>query len=218
MTISRNIKYWFSVFLLLLVVTEVRAQKAVVNRYDFPVINCIDVKLPVTLSWVDFDYPPEVVPPMAEEEIKKIIIDFFLESNGGDSADMSKAKDGYFGTLRMPFNNLVLFVVVLKTPLSYSHCKLFLYDSVQKAVSKSAIDYNTWAMYSIEDNSMKRADLFKSFHLDSDDIILVEKKQSSMLLLKRLKHNGTYNELEEITYRANGLSLDTVSAKSKILD
>jgi hypothetical protein len=214
-SVRKALSYVFAILLLLTAATVI-AQKPFPSHIAMPPINCLDVKLPVTFSWVNYDYPSADVPPIVAEKVKSIVIDFYFE-NGGDSEEISKAKDGYFNTFRMPFSNLQLFVVILKTPLSYSHCKLFLYDSAKNNVSKNAVDYNTWAMYNIEENSMKRSDLFKELHVESDDMVMLQKKPVN-LLVRRLKHNGTDNELEETTYRANGLSLDTVSFKSKILE
>ena len=214
MAFIRKILFLFSIIIILIGSLSVQAQP-LTHRVEMPPINCLNEKLPITFSWVNYDEPSEEIPAVAVERIQRIIIDFYFE-NGGDSEEVSKAKDSYFTTLRMPLNNLQLFVVILKTPMLYSHCKLFLYDSASNKVSKTAIDYNTWAMYSIEENGIKRSELLKAMHLDSDDLILTQKKQAN-LLVKRLKHIGTDNELEEITYHPNGLSLDTVSFKSKIL-
>ena len=200
--------------ILFLFTTNVKAQKPGAHQIDMPAINIVDTKLPITFSWVNFDELGDDAPDIVIRKVQKIISDFYLESNGGDSTEIFKAKDYYFNTLRVPYNSLELFIVILKTPLSYAHCKLFLYDSVSNTVSKKVVDYNTWSMYSIDDNTMKRSDLFKALHLDSDDIMLAKKNKSN-LLLKRIKPNGTFSEIEEITYHANGVSLDTVSFKSK---
>ncbi len=215
MAFVRKILFPLSAILLLFMATSVHAQ----GRYRayMPEINCIDAKLPLTFSWIDYEEPGKDVPDVVTKKIQNIIIDFCLESNAGDSEQITKAKDAYFNTLRLPYGNLQLFVVILKTPLQYTHCKLFLYDTAANAVSKNTVDYNTWAMYAIDDNTLQRSILYKSFHLDKDDIGIVNKKQSN-LLLRRLKHNNTLNEFEEITYRTNGLSLDTVSVKSKVLE
>ncbi len=214
MDIVKKALLYVPFILLFFITTIVKAQKPLANKADMPAINIVDTKLPLTFSWVNFDEPGDDAPAVVLGKIQKIITDFYLESDGGDSAEIFKARDCYFNTLRMPYGNLQLFVVILKTPLSYTHCKLFLYDTATNAVSKKVVDYNTWAMYGIDDNSMKRSELFKAMQLNSDDITLVKKKQSN-LLIKRLKHNGTFNELEEITYNAKGVELDTVSFKSK---
>ena len=213
MLLARKVLSCVLVTVFLFTSIVVKAQKTFAYPDNLPEINCIDAKLPLTFSWINYEDPTEDVPPIVENKVHKIIVDFYLESTGGDSAGIAKAKDCYFNTLRIPFNGHQLFIVILKTPLSYSHCKLFLYDSASNSVSKTTVDYNTWSMYSIDENIMKRSELFKQFHLNSDDILL--KKQS--LLLKRLKHNGDSSELEETIYRPNGLSLDTVSSKSEIL-
>jgi len=210
-------KIFLSVCIVLFFTTStVHAQKPA-HRIDMPSIGCLNATLPITFSWIEFDYPQQDVPVKVREKIKQVILDDYLEANGGDSTELFKAKDTYFNTLCAQLDKHQLYIVMLKTPLSYMHCKLFLYDSASNAVSKKTVDYNTWAMYSIEEGTIKRSELYKGLQLDSDDIILTKKKQS-LLLLKRIKHNGTSNELEEITYKPNGISLDTVSFKSKILD
>ena len=216
MALLRKILLDITIILFLFTTTCVKAQKPFARHLDMAAINCLDVNLPITFSLINYDYPPNEIPAKVEEKIREVIVDFYLESNGGDSSEISKAKDYYFNTLRTRLSKYQLFIVILKTPLFYSHCKLFLYDSVNNAVAKTTIDYNTWAMYSIDDNSLVRSNLFKALNLSNDDMLLVQKKQPS-LLLKRIKHIGTHNELEEITYYANGLSLDTVSFKSRIL-
>lgn len=214
MNIVKNIFCPATVFLLIFITTSATAQKQVYSQADLPEINSIAATLPITFSWINFDETAEEIPTAAKKKIQRIIVDFYLESSGGDTENVSKAKDYYFNTLYAPLDKVMLFIVILKTPLSYSHCKLFLYDTATNIVSKTTIDYNTWAMYSIDDNSMKRSDLYKDMQLNSDDIVL---KKRSNLLLRRLKHNGTYNELEEKTYHPNGVSLDSVSFKSTIL-
>jgi len=182
------------------------------QRLDMPELASLKVKLPVTFSWINFEEPGEEIPSVALERVKQTIIDFYLGSNGGDSTDISKAKDGYFNTICMPLGNFWLYIVILRTPLSYAHCKMFLYDSVSNKVSKKTIDYNTWSMYNIEDNTMRRSDAYKGMHLNSDDLALAKKKKTD-LLVKRLKSTVAASEMEEIVYRPNNLSLDTVSAK-----
>jgi len=210
-------KHIFSIataILLVLTTTFAGAQNSHVQPIDFPEITAQNAKLPVTFSWINFDDPSDEMPAVVEKKIKKVIIDFYLESNGGDSSDIAKAKDYYFNTLCVPFNNMQLYIVILKTPLSYSHCKLFLYDTVSNKVSTKTIDYNTWSMYSIDESTMKRSGLFKSMQLNSDDIVI----KKSNLLLRRLKHIGKSNEIEEFTYRAIGVALDSVSFKSSIIE
>ena len=199
-------------FLLLSTTTVVTAQKAD-DHFYMPEINCIDVKLPLTFSWVNYDNPGKEVPPAALKKIQSIITDFYLESNGGDSSDMSRAKDYYFQTLRTPINAVQLYIVILKTPLQYAHCKLFLYDTATDSVSKTTADYNIWAMYTIDENTMRRSDLYKELKLNSDDITLVHGKR---IILKRLKH-GTYNEWEQTTYQPDGLRLDSIAHTSETL-
>jgi len=212
-----NAKHIFSaatVVLLVLVTPFVRAQSSRAQPIDFPEITSQNTKLPLTFSWISFDDPSDEMPAVVEKKIKKVIVDFYLESNGGDSSDIAKAKDYYFNTLCVPLNNMQLYIVILKTPLSYSHCKLFLYDTSSNKVSAKTIDYNTWSMYSIDETAMKRSELFKSLGLNSDDIVI----KKSNLLLRRLKHIGQTNELEEFTYRPNGTTLDSVSFKATIVD
>ena len=192
----------------------VSAQSSHAQPIDFPEITSQNAKLPITFSWVNFDDPSDEMPPVVEKKIKKVIVDFYLESNGGDSSDVAKAKDYYFNTLCVPLNNMQLYIVILKTPLSYSHCKLFLYDTASNKVSAKTVDYNTWSMYSIDENVMKRSELLKSLQLKSDDIVI----KKTNLLLKRLKHIGQTNELEEFTYRPNGTSLDSVSFKAAVVE
>ena len=202
------------VFLLLCAAVFAAAQSKEVKAIDFPEISAQNAKLPITFSWINFDDPSDDMPAVVEKRIKDIIIDFQLQSNGGDSSDLSKAKDHYFNTICAPFNKMQLYIVVLKTQLSYSHCKLFLYDSVTNKVSPKTIDYNTWSMYSIDDATMKRSELFKSLQLNDDDIVA----KRSNLLLRRLKHVGKTDQMEEITYRPNGVALDSVSFKSAVID
>jgi hypothetical protein len=164
---------------------------------------------------VEYEAEPEDVPDLVKEKIQQAVVEFFLESNGGDSSEIAKAQDCYFNTLRAPVNGLQLYIVIMKTAtFRYSHCKLFLYDSVHNIASKRIVDYNTWSMYTIDDNAMRRSDLFKSLHVESDDIILNKGKPATMLI-KRVKNSGTKNMLEEVTYRTNGVTLDTVSCITK---
>ena len=209
MNIFKNIFIGLTALLLLLAPIFAKAQKALTDQLDLE-ISCLDVELPITFSWVNFDEPDKDLPQVAEQKVQKIIIDFYLGANGGDSTDISKAKDYYFNTLRTPLGDKQLYIVILKTPLSYAHCKLFLYDTASDKVSGKTVDYNIWSMYSIDENTMKRSDVYKDMHLNSDDIIF---KKKSNLLLKRVKHNNSSNTLEEITYHPNGLSLDSVSFK-----
>lgn len=200
------------VLLLTLFFNAAQAQKTALPSFTVP-ITCLDIKVPFTFSWVDYDALPDDVPEVAQEKVKEAAVEFALESSGGDSTEIPKAEDYYFNTLRAPYNGLQLYIVIMKTrTFKYTHCKIFLYDSVHNTVSKRLVDYNTWSMYYIDDNSVRRSELFKSLHVESDDII---PQKGKTLLLKRVKNNGVKNMMEETVYRTNGVSLDTVSCITK---
>ena len=199
--------------LLTTAITTVQAQPS--HQFSLPEISCVATQLPITFSWIDFGQEPKKVPDVVLKKIQSIIVDFYLDTGGDSTEQYTKSKDGYFNTLRVPYGDLQLYIVILKTPLSYTHCKLFLYDPASKRVSQNVVDYNIWAMYGIDDNgSMKRSSLYKQLQLNSDDIAV---KKKSNLFLRRIKHNGTTSDLEEITLKVNGLALDTVSYRSKPL-
>ncbi len=180
-----------------------------------PAITCIDAELPITFSWIDFAQPAKKVPAVVVKKIQEIIVDFYLETRADSTEEFTKSKDGYYNTLRVPYGDLQLFIVILRAPMSYARCKLFLYDKTTHAISKDVFDYNIWAMYGIDDNgNMKRSNLYKQARLNKDDIAL---KKATNLFLRRIKHNGTSSELEEITLAAKGLYLETISFKSKAL-
>ena len=200
----------------LLISGNSKAQSQQPHKFSLPQsITCIDAELPITFSWIDFGQSPKKAPSVVVKKIQEIIVDFYLETRGDSTEEFTKSKDGYYNTLRVPYNDLQLYIVILKAPMSYSRCKLFLYDKARNTVSNSTFDYNIWAMYGIDGNgNMKRSNLYKQAHLNKDDIAL---KKASNLFLRRIKHNGTSSELEEITLEAQGLSLETVSFKSKAL-
>lgn len=213
MNMVKKIFYLFA-FVLLVAPVLIKAQTPLARQLNSQEIDCLDTKLPLTLSKIDYDVPGKDLPDVVTNKIKEIIAGFYIE-NGIDSGDITTVKNCYFHTLRVPLNAQELFIVVLQTPLSYSHCKLFLYDTLSKAVSKTVVDYNTWAMYAIDDNNMNPSNLVIDLHIKGPDISLTGIKRD--IQLKRLKHDGTFNELEKITYRANGIKLDTVSYDSDIL-
>ncbi len=180
-----------------------------------PEITCIDAELPITFSWIDFRQAHKKVPKVVAKKMQDIIVDFYVETRNDSTEEFTKSKDGYFNTLRVPYDDLQLFIVILRAPMSYARCKLFLYDKASNTVSEGVFDYNIWAMYGIDANgNMKRSNLYKQAHLNKDDIAV---KKASNLFLRRIKHNGTSSELEEITLASKGMSLETISFKSKSL-
>ncbi len=199
--------------LFLLIPGASRAQTQQPHKFSLPPeITCIDTELPITFSWIDFHQPHKKVPKIVAKKIQDIIIDFYVETRNDSTEEFTKSKDAYFNTLRVPYDDLQLFIVILRAPMSYARCKLFLYDKVSNIVSGDAFDYNIWAMYGIDDNgNMKRSSLYKQMQLNKDDIAI---KKASNLFLRRIKHNGTSSELEEITLKASGLSFDRISFKS----
>jgi hypothetical protein len=205
------------VTLLFLISGTSKAQTQQPHKFSLPPeINCIDADLPITFSWIDFAQPHKKLPAVVLKKIQEIIVTFYLDTRADSTEQFTKSKDVYFNTLRVPYDDLQLFIVILRAPMSYAHCKLFLYDKASKTVPDDIVDYNIWAMYGIDSNgNMKRSSLYKQMQLNKDDIAL---KKSSNLFLRRIKHNGTSSELEEITLRSNGLSLENISFKSKPLD
>jgi len=200
-----------ALFLLISDISTAQTQQP--HKFSLPAeITCIDAELPITFSWIDFRQSHKKVPKVVAKKVQDIVVDFYIETRNDSTEEFTKSKDVYFNTLRVPYDDLQLFIVILRAPMSYARCKLFLYDKASNTVSGDAFDFNIWAMYGIDDNgNMKRSNLYKQMQLNKDDIAI---KKASNLFLRRIKHNGTSSELEEITLKASGLSFDRISFKS----
>lgn len=196
---------------LLLTTPSLQAQIAT-HKYKMPQVNCVSAKLPLTLSEVHFDGKHKEMPAQAVDKVKEILTAFYLEMGGDRNEQWTKIKDSYFATVRVPFYHYHLYIVILLTPPPVlTHCKLFLYDPTSQTVSAHAIDYNTWAMYTIENKRMTPTKLIKKLPMIPPDIAASGSKEYPSIDVIRLYHNGTVNQKEEITYLANGTQLDTFS-------
>ncbi len=178
------------------------------HHYNLPEIKCLDVNLPIAFSKIDFHVPAKKMPQAVTGKIEKLIIEFYLEYGGGVNEEYTKASDCYFNTLKVPFRNTELYLLILKTPVNnFVHVKLFVYDPVLNVISKKAIDYNIWAMYTFSMNDLIASNLRNEFIKSNPDICIT----GSELRLKRLWHNGTSNAVEDIRYQLKGVELKPIA-------
>jgi hypothetical protein len=208
---------WMAAFLFR--ATESNGQTPVLHKFAMPEINCIEAKLPVTLSGIDYGKKlVKNLPQPIFERIKNIVVEFYLDFDGDKSEEFTKIKDSYFATLRIPIGHVQLYIVMLKTPVNnMSCCKLFLYDPSEKVLSKQTVTYNTWAMYDFDRNKVAASNLKNRLPIKAPDITLEDTGKHTLLHLTRLNHNGTFNAIEKITYQLNGITLDSISLKTTVL-
>lgn len=183
------------------------------HQYVYPRMRCIDVTLPVTIGMVDYDVRKKHIPGAARQKVKKILVDFYEWYDGDKNEVSMKLKESYFCTLRIPYGDLELYVVILTTPVvNHCHCRLFLYDPSSKECSSKDIDFNIWASYEIKEGDMRPSYQRVTLRSLYPDIESTGAGGRS-IKLRRLWHNGTFNALEESTYRPKGIELDSVDRK-----
>jgi len=183
-------------------------------------ITCIDAKLPLYLSSVDFNNRAHLSDEVTAK-IKKVVCDnYFNDVVRNKVLKYSKIKDTYINTIRLHEKNQTIFLIIMKNIFGHNiRSKALFYDDVKKTFADKIIDFNINALYDVESNKLKPTDLKLQLKVNSPEIAVVDFKTGGKIWYKftRLYHNGTANAIETFVINVSQDQIKTLAFKRQFI-